>query len=159
MTKDEKTNIAQLPPVLDRVLAAAQVAEENKGHDIVILDLRDLTKTFDYFLIISGSSRRQLYSIGDEIQKKLVRDMGDECMSVCGHKDGRWIVIDYGDIVVHLFEPETREYYALEELWGKAKRVPFLPTTTEPKQYRHPRAGGDLDERRMTAFASVIARR
>ena len=120
-----QTNKTTLPSVLDRVLAAARVAEENRGQDIVILDLRELTKSFDYFLIVSGSSRRQLYSIGDEIQKKLVKEIGDECRSVSGHKEGRWIVIDYDDIVVHLFEPETREYYALEELWGKAVRVPF----------------------------------
>jgi len=122
-------NKTPLPSVLDRVLAAAQVAEENRGQDIAILDLRELTKSFDYFLIVSGSSRRQLYAIGDEIQKKLVKELGDECMSVSGHKEGRWIVIDYGDIVVHLFEPETREYYALEELWGKAIRVPFPDTS------------------------------
>ena len=121
--KLKKTNPANIPPVLDRVIAAAKVAEENKGHDIVILDIRKLTKTFDYFLIVSGSSRRQLYAIGDEIQRKLVGEMEDECLSVSGHTEGKWIVIDYGDIIVHLFEPETRKYYALEELWGKGERV------------------------------------
>ena len=121
--KSEKTNLAKIPPVLDRVLAAAKVASENKGHDILVLDVRELTKTFDYFLIVSGSSRRQLYAIGDEIQRKLAGEMGDVCLSVSGHTEGKWIVIDYGDIVVHLFEPETRQYYALEELWGKGIRV------------------------------------
>ncbi|MCL2710353.1 MAG: ribosome silencing factor [Planctomycetaceae bacterium] len=125
MPKSEKKNLSKIPPVLDRVLAAAKVADENKGHDIVVLDIRELTKTFDYFLIVSGSSQRQLYAIGDEIQKKLVREMGDECLSDSGHTDGKWIVIDYGDIVVHLFEPETRKYYALEELWGKGSRVDY----------------------------------
>jgi ribosome-associated protein len=123
MPKSEKTNLRKIPPVLERVLAAAKVAEENRGHDILILDVRELTKSFDYFLIVSGSSRRQLYAIGDEIQKKLAGEMGDECLSVSGHKEGRWIVIDYGDLIVHLFEPETRRYYALEELWGKGIRV------------------------------------
>ncbi|MDR3199326.1 MAG: ribosome silencing factor [Planctomycetaceae bacterium] len=123
MPKSEKTNLQKLAPVLDRVLAAAKVAEENRGHDILVLDVRELTKSFDYFLIVSGSSRRQLYAIGDEIQKKLVGEMGDECLSVSGHTEGRWIVIDYGDLIVHLFEPETRKYYALEELWGKGIRI------------------------------------
>jgi ribosome-associated protein len=123
MPKSEKKNLSNIPPVLDRVLAAAKVAEENKGHDVLILDIRELTKSFDFFLIFSGSSRRQLYAIGDEIQRKLVREMGDECLSVAGHADGKWIVIDYGDIIVHLFEPETRKYYALEELWGKGIRI------------------------------------
>jgi len=123
MPKSEKKNLSTIPPVLDRVIAAAKVAEENKGQDILVLDVRELTKTFDYFLIISGSSRRQLHAIGDEIQRKLAREMGDECLSVSGHTEGKWIVIDYGDIIVHLFEPETRKYYALEELWGKGIKV------------------------------------
>jgi ribosome-associated protein len=124
--KSEKTTLAKIPPALDRVMAAAKVASENKGRDVLILDVRELTRTFDYFLIVSGSSRRQLYAIGDEIQRKLVREMGDECMSVSGHAEGKWIVIDYGDIVVHLFEPETRQYYALEELWGKGIAVNWI---------------------------------
>ncbi|MDR0336356.1 MAG: ribosome silencing factor [Planctomycetaceae bacterium] len=126
MPKSDKTNLQKIPPVLNRVLAAAQIADENRGHDIVVLDVRELTKSFDYFLIVSGSSRRQLYAIGDEIQRKLVGEMGDECLSVSGHREGRWIVIDYGDLLVHLFEPETRKYYALEELWGKGIRVELL---------------------------------
>ena len=125
MSKTEKKTTSKIAPVLDRVVTAAKVAEENKGHDILILDVRELTKTFDYFLIASGSSRRQLYAIGDEIQRKLVREMGDTCLSVSGHTEGKWIVIDYVDIIVHLFEQETRKYYALEELWGKGTRVNF----------------------------------
>ena len=124
MPKSEKKNLSKMPPVLDRVIAAAKVAEENKGRDILILDVRELTKTFDFFLIVSGSSRRQLHAMGDEIQRKLAGEMGDVCLSVSGHSEGKWIVIDYGDIIIHLFEPETRKYYALEELWGKGIRVP-----------------------------------
>jgi ribosome-associated protein len=131
MPKSDKTNQQKIPPVLDRVLAAAKVAEENRGHDVLVLDVRELTKSFDYFLIVSGSSRRQLYAIGDEIQKKLAGELGDECLSVSGHTEGRWIVIDYGDLIVHLFEPETRKYYALEELWGKGIRVE--PATDQVK--------------------------
>ena len=125
MSKSEKRNTLKVPPVLDRVIAAAKVADDNKGHDILILDVRELTKAFDFFLIVSGSSRRQLHAIGDEIQRKLAGEMGDECLSVAGHTEGKWIVIDYGDIVVHLFEPETRKYYALEELWGKGIAVDY----------------------------------
>ena len=125
MPKSEKNNFAKIPPVLERVIAAAKVAEENKGHDILILDIRELTKSFDYFLIVSGTSRRQLYAMGNEIQRKLVSELGDECLSVSGHTEGKWIVIDYGDIIVHLFEPETRKYYALEELWGKGIKIDY----------------------------------
>ncbi|MDR1291395.1 MAG: ribosome silencing factor [Planctomycetaceae bacterium] len=110
---------------LERLAAAVEVVNENRGNDIVVLDVRELTKAFDYFLIVSGTSRRQLNSIGDEIQKKLVGEMGDKCLSVSGYKEGRWVVIDYGDIIVHLFEPATREFYAIEELWGKAVKIPI----------------------------------
>jgi len=123
MSKSEKKNLTKIPPVLDRAIAAAKVAEENKGHDIVLLDLREVTPLFDYFLLVSGSSRRQLYALGDEIKRKLVGEMGDECLCVSGNAEGKWIVFDYGDIVVHLFEPEMRKYYALEELWGKGVKV------------------------------------
>jgi len=123
MPKSEKKNLSKVPPVLDRVIAAAKVAEDNKGQDVLVLDIRELTKSFDYFLIVTGSSRRQLHAIGDEIQRKLAGEMGDVCLSISGHTEGKWIVIDYGDIVVHLFESETRKYYALEELWGKGIKV------------------------------------
>ena len=125
MPKSEKKNTSNIPPALNRVVAAAKVAEDNKGHGILILDVRELTKLCDYFLIVSGSSRRQLYAVGDEIQRKLVGEMGDTCLTISGHSEGKWIVIDYGDIIVHLFEPETRKYYALEELWGKGVKVDY----------------------------------
>ncbi|MDR0391576.1 MAG: ribosome silencing factor [Planctomycetaceae bacterium] len=121
--KSQKKKSKTIPPVLERLSAAVGVVKENRGNNIVVLDVRELTAAFDYFLIVSGTSRRQLHAIGDEIQKKLVGEMGDECLSVSGHKEGRWVVIDYGDIIVHLFEPETRNYYAIEELWGKAIKV------------------------------------
>jgi ribosome-associated protein len=125
MRVPQKSNNLKIPSALDRVIAAAKVADENKGHDILILDIRELTKSFDYFLMVSGSSRRQLYAIGDEIQRKLVGEMGDECLTVSGRTEGKWIVGDFGDIIVHLFEPETRKYYALEELWGKGIKVDY----------------------------------
>ncbi|MDR1923477.1 MAG: ribosome silencing factor [Planctomycetaceae bacterium] len=122
--KTSKKKAKSIPPVLERLGAAVNVAKENRGNDIVVLDIRGLTKAFDYFLIVSGTSRRQVNSIADEIQKKLAGEMGDECLSISGYKEGRWVVMDYGDIVVHLFEPETRTFYALEELWGKAIKIP-----------------------------------
>jgi ribosome-associated protein len=125
MKKTSKKVSRVMFSTLERLSAAVKAVKENRGNDIVALDVRELTKAFDYFLIVSGTSKRQLHSIGDEIQKKLVGEMGDECLSVSGYKEGRWIVIDYGDIIVHLFEPETRNFYAIEELWGKAIKIPI----------------------------------
>lgn len=109
---------------IERVLLAARTAEDNRGTDIVVLDMRELTSMFDYFVIVSGTSRRQLHAMSEEIDRALA-DVGDRRAGIEGYGESRWILLDYGDIVVHLFEPETRDYYALEKLWGHAKRVPF----------------------------------
>jgi ribosome-associated protein len=111
-----------------RALVAARVAEENRGRDIVVLDMRELTPIFDYFVLVSGTSRRQLHAISEEIDRVLEKELGDRRLGIEGYEESRWILLDYGDLVIHLFEPETRAYYALEDLWGLAKRVPFAPS-------------------------------
>ena len=109
---------------LRRALTAARVAEENRGRDVVVLDMRELTPVFDYFVIASGTSRRQLHAMSEEIDHALEDALGDRRMGIEGYDESRWILLDYGDVVIHLFEPETRDYYALEQLWAQAKRVP-----------------------------------
>ncbi|MEE2707101.1 MAG: ribosome silencing factor [Planctomycetota bacterium] len=108
---------------LQLALAAARVAAENNGRDIVVLDMRGLTPMFDYFVIASGSSRRQLHAISEDIDHKLEDDLGDERQSIEGYRESRWILLDYGTVVIHLFEDETRDYYGLEQLWAAAKQV------------------------------------
>ena len=118
---------SKLLPSYDRALIAAQIASDNRAQNIVILDLRELTQFFDFFVIASGTSRRQMHAVSEEIDHEFEDRLGDKRLSISGYRESRWIVLDYGDIVVHLFEPETREFYALEELWGRAKIVPFVP--------------------------------
>lgn len=113
-------------------LAAARVASENRGRDIVILDLRELTPIFDYFVIITGSSRRQLHAISDEIDSVLDRQLHHGRIGSEGYDASRWILLDYGDVVIHMFDDEARDYYALEQLWSAAKRVPFEPAAPQP---------------------------
>ena len=110
---------------LERALAAARTAAENRGRDILILDLRELTSEFDYFVIATGTSRRQLHAISDEIDRVLEKEMHDQRLGTEGYMASRWILQDYGDVIVHLFEPDAREYYALDQLWAAAKHVPF----------------------------------
>jgi ribosome-associated protein len=110
---------------LERAMVVARTAEANRGQNIVILDTRELTSIFDYFVVASGTSRRQLHAMSEEIDHALEEGMGDRRLGIEGYIESRWILLDYGDVVVHLFEPETRDYYALEELWAQAKRVPF----------------------------------
>lgn len=117
---------------LRRALTAARVAEENRGREVVILDMRELTPVFDYFVIANGTSRRQLHAMSEEIDHALEDALGDRRMGIEGYEESRWILLDYGDVVVHLFEPETRRYYALEQLWAQAKRVPFESSDSTP---------------------------
>ncbi len=116
---------------LRRAVAAAQTAEDNRGRDIVILDVREMTTIFDYFVLATGTSRRQLHAMSEEIDHTLEDDMNDHRMGIEGYRESRWIVLDYGDVVIHLFEPDTRRYYALEQLWDRAKPVPF-PSRAAP---------------------------
>ena len=110
---------------LQLALAAAQTAEDNRGQDILVLDMRQLSPLFDYFVIATGTSRRQLHAMSEEIDHKLEDDLGDKRQSAEGYQESRWILLDYGTVVIHLFEQESREFYAPEQLWGEAKPVPF----------------------------------
>jgi len=121
----------QSNPALKRALTAAQTADDNRGQDIVILDLREMTTFFDYFVVVSGTSRRQLHAISEEIDHALEDGLGDKRMGIEGYRESRWILLDYGDVVIHIFEPETRSYYDLENLWGTAKKVPFEPASSK----------------------------
>jgi ribosome-associated protein len=105
-------------------LAAARIAEETRGTDVRILDLRGLTDVFDYFVVATGSSRRQLHAMADEIEKAVKHDLHDRKRGGEGYEEGRWIILDYGDVMVHLFDAEARDYWDLEHLWGDAKQVP-----------------------------------
>ena len=117
---------------LELALAAARTAAENQGRDIVVLDLRDVTPVFDFFLIASGTSRRQLHAMSEEIDHKLEDDLGDKRMGIEGYSESRWILLDYGTLVIHLFDDETREYYDLENLWSQAKRVDLTGVIESP---------------------------
>jgi len=108
---------------LKLALAAIQTAEDNGGRDLLVLDMRDHTSLFDYFVIATGSSRRQLHAMSEEIDHKLDDDLHDKRMSIEGYDASRWIVLDYGTVVVHLFDDEMREYYSLESLWADARPV------------------------------------
>jgi ribosome-associated protein len=109
-------------PSLDRACLAARVAFENKARDIVVLDLRGITPLYDFFVLATGASRRQIHTITEEIDAAL-REQGDQRLSVEGYEASTWVVQDYGDVMVHVFNPHTREYYALEDLWADAGRI------------------------------------
>jgi ribosome-associated protein len=111
-------------PARERALAAARVAGETRGTDVCVLDLRKVTPVFDYFVIATGSSRRQMHAMADEIEAVLKKDHKDRKRGGEGYEEGRWIVLDYGDVIVHLFDAEARGYWDIEHLWSDATRVP-----------------------------------
>ncbi len=106
-------------------LAAARTADDHRGQDIAVLDMRGMTTEFDFFVLVTGNSRRQLHAISEEIDRVLEAELGDQRLGIEGYNESRWILLDYGSVVIHLFDAETRAYYALEDLWGHAERVPL----------------------------------
>jgi ribosome-associated protein len=108
---------------LQLAVAAARTAHENRGQNIMLLDLRELTPVFDYFVLATGTSGRQLRAMSEDIDNVLEKQLGDKRMGVEGFQDSKWILLDYGSVVIHLLDPEMRTYYDLENLWGAAKRI------------------------------------
>jgi len=109
-------------PVADRAALCARVAEDNKARDVLVLDMRGITPLYDYVVLATGASRRQIHTLAEEIDAAL-HSVGDRRSTIEGYEASNWVVQDYGDVVVHVFDPNTREYYSLEELWADAPRV------------------------------------
>jgi ribosome-associated protein len=98
------------------------VAADNKARNVVVLDMRGVTQLYDFFVLATGSSRRQIHNIAEEIDAALHAE-GDTRLGIEGYDSSKWVVQDYGDVVVHVFDPEARSYYELEELWADAPHL------------------------------------
>ncbi|HEY7562345.1 MAG TPA: ribosome silencing factor [Gaiellaceae bacterium] len=109
------------PIELARRIAA--LAQEKLAVEVVILDMRPACSFTDFFVICTGQSPRQAKAIFDEVHERLKHDEGLLPRSVAGQREARWILADYLDVVLHVFTPEAREYYRLEELWGDVPSV------------------------------------
>ena len=108
---------------LQTALRCARVAAENKARDILILDMTGATPLFDYFVIVTGNSRRQIHSIAEEVDAAMAAD-GQKRLGIEGYEAAKWVVQDYGDVVVHVFDKrDPGAYYELEELWADARKV------------------------------------
>ncbi len=99
---------------------AAQAAISKKGYDVAILDLRKLTTMTDYFVVCSVDSDTQARAVADAIKHEAL-EQGETSVRKEGYSEGRWILLDFVDVVAHVFHKETREFYNLEKLWGDAK--------------------------------------
>ena len=108
---------------LDIARVAAQAADSKKATDLVLIDLIGTTDVCDYFLICSGNNNRMVDSIVDEVREKVFKNCGVRPISCEGREGLNWVLVDYGSVCVHVFNPETRDFYRLERLWGDAPRV------------------------------------
>ncbi len=105
-------------------IAAARIAAERRCSDILVLDLRGKSPATDFFVIATGTSDRQMRTVANEISAE-AKSSGFSLFGRAGYEQARWILLDFVDVVVHIFDSEFRDYYDLELLWGDAKRVEF----------------------------------
>lgn len=106
----------------EKAVVSTRAVADRKALDMVVLDMREASSITDYFLICSGGSHRQVQGIADAIDEHLAQ-RGVAALGVEGYREARWILMDYGDVIVHVFAQETREFYDLERLWGNASKI------------------------------------
>ena len=105
------------------VKLAIQSASDKKAFDMVALDLREIASFTEFFIIVSGANQRQVQAIADEINERLKNDLRSKAVRIEGYRSAEWVLLDYGDFVVHVFDKDAREMYDLTRLWSDAKRV------------------------------------
>jgi ribosome-associated protein len=116
--------------IVARSRIAARAADAKKAHDIVILDVGEIMGIVESFVIASAPNSRLVRAIVDEVEHELFERTGDKPRAVEGLRDASWVLMDYGDLVVHVFLTETREYYDLERLWADVARVPWADSAS-----------------------------
>ena len=121
--KKTRKKTARRPPGADQfALMAARIAAERRCRDIVVLDLRGKSPATDYFVIATGTSDRQMRSVAEEICEE-AKKMRLQLFGRAGFEQARWILLDFIDVVIHLFDSEYRDYYDLDLLWGDAEKL------------------------------------
>lgn len=111
----------------------ARVASDRKAEEIVVLDLSRLTYVTDYFVIASAGNSRQMTAISGAVQEEMSRH-GVRCLGAEGVGETRWTLLDFGDIIVHIFDPEWRKLYDLDLLWGDVPRLDWTPPPAKPRR-------------------------
>ena len=115
--------------IWERAVLCAEAALDKKGTDLVVLDVREHTSIADYFVIVSGRSDTQVRSIAEHVEE-VCRKSGYRPLAVEGLRHGQWVLLDFGDVVVHVFYAPVREFYDLERLWSEAPRRALPPSLT-----------------------------
>lgn len=114
--QDESQNLA---------VTAAQAADDRKGGDIVLLRVAEVSYLADYFVMVTGFSKVQVRAISQSIQEKVETELQRQPLRMEGQAEGSWVLLDYGDVIVHILMPNEREFYNLEAFWGHAERIDF----------------------------------
>lgn len=136
----------------EQALVAARAIDEKKGTDIVIQDVSDLLNVTDYFVICTAANNRRVDAIAKEVEEQLFKDFGIKPVSIEGLDESEWVLMDYGPIVVHIFQPGPRDYYRLEQLWDAAPTVDVAlagiedPVYTERIAHLLERAGANAQD-------------
>ncbi len=112
------------------VFAAAQAADDKLGHNTVIIDVGNVLAITDHFLITTGRNVRQVRAIAEEIEEQLTILDGPKPRLIEGKQEAEWLLMDFGDFVVHVFDESSREHYDLEQLWSDQPRIAWEPATT-----------------------------
>lgn len=108
--------------------AIANAADDRKAEDISILQVGDASYLADYFVIATGFTNVQVRAIARSIETTIEADHGRSPIHTEGADEGKWVIYDYGEVIVHIFQPREREYYDLEAFWGHVKRIEFIPS-------------------------------
>jgi len=132
-TVSEASTISIEDPSQRKALGCARAAIDKKAENVKVLNLTELSGFTDYFVISSGMSDRQVQAIADAVQN-VMESNGHELVSSEGYSEGRWVLLDFGDVIVHIFLDALREYYDLETLWADA------PSVKVPSEYYGPAA-------------------
>lgn len=131
-------SVRKKDPARELAIAAARISRDDNAEDMVVLDLRGISPVADYFVICTGTSDRQMRSIADDIAGH-GRTVGQNVWHIAGRETAEWILLDFVDVVVHIFDQPHRSYYDLEMIWGEAPRVRWQRRAAAPLR---PPAGG-----------------
>lgn len=107
----------------NRIETIVRAIDKNKGTDTIVLDIHDVSDFADYFVICNGLNRTHTQALSEYVETDMKRDHEEPPQHIEGYSEGEWVLMDFGDIIVHIFMQEQRHYYNLEKLWGDAKTV------------------------------------
>ena len=116
----------------EMAIAAVKALDSKKGADIKVMEVTELTSLADYFVICTGSSNTQINALCDAVEEALEREGGETPLHREGHRGGIWVLLDYGCVVIHVFNDEARAFYSLERLWSDGKPVDLSGVLAEP---------------------------